>query len=574
MGVGAIALIAVLAWLAWRGFGDSALAIEITNIRQVTREAEPEIHVALSPDGREIAYESGYSGDTHIVVRDVTGGRPLSITGDWRGAQISPEWMPDGRSIVILNRWSTADHAAGSWKLPRLGGQAVSVDAADDLALDRGHTMVPRSDSLFARGADGRETLIRAGTVQQSHSPVWRADSGAVAFVVGNVNYRTIWGNVASSEIWVAPIGGTPVRVSDSTSLNVSPAWLPDGTLLFVSNRDGARDIYSVRLDRSGTPGERPVRLTTGLEAYSVSVSADGHTAAYDRFILKRNIYAIPIPRSGSVSLRDARAITAGTQTIENLDLSADGKWLAFDSNLDGKQDIYVMPSAGGEPRRLTRDPGDDYSPDFSADGREIAFYSTRNGTRDIYVINLDGSGEQRLTSDPEQSVFPAFSPDGLRIAYSNSTASTVHLLHRDELTAPWSAPERLPIERGTAPRWSPDGSRLVYEIRRSRSDIGVFTLGSAVRTVAADGVSGLRTLAWPEWSADGRSIYFYATAADNVPGLYQVDANGGAPRLLVRFDDPSQSVYGATVVTGNGMFYVAIGEIESDIYVMDLVRK
>ncbi|MEO8637199.1 MAG: protein kinase [Gemmatimonadales bacterium] len=574
LGIGAIAVTALLVWVGWRALRPGPLAIEIANIRQVTREAEPEIHVALSPDGREVAYESGNSGNTHIMIRDVTGGRSLSITGDWQGAQTQPRWMPDGRSIVFVNRWTTADHAAGTWKLPRLGGAAVVLDPLDELTLDRGHAITATGDTLLIRSADGRETLLRVGGIQQIHSPAWRADSGAVAYVVGNSNSRTIWGNVASSEIWVAPIGGRPVRVSDSTSLNLSPAWLPDGTLLFVSNRDGPRDIYAVRLDPTGTPRERPTRLTTGLEAYSVSLSADGRTAAYDRFILRRNLYAIPLPRSGSVSLRDARAITTGAQTIENLDLSADGKWLAFDSNLDGKQDIYVMPAAGGEPRRVTRDPGDDFSPDFSADGREIAFYSTRNGTRDIYLINVDGSGEQRLTSDAEQSVFPAFSPDGLYLAYSNSLSATIHLLHRAGLTAPWTAPERLPIERGTAPRWSPDGSRLVYEIRSARSDIGVFSLGGAARTVVADGTGNIRTLAWPEWSADGRSIYFIAVGMDNMQGLYQVDAHGGTPRLVVRFDDPAQAVYGATVVIGNGMFYCAIGEIESDIYVMDLTRK
>ena len=569
---GVVGIVAVSAWLASRAFRPAPMAIEIANIRQVTREAEPEIHAAISPDGGEVAYESGYPGHTRIVVRDVSGGRPLPLTQDWGGAQVLPTWMPDGRSVVFRNLRTTADHAAGSWKLPRLGGQAVALDPAEAAALTRGFTVVSRGDTAYARDAAGRETLLRIGA-GEVHSPAVRGDGSALAYVVGNQRSVYEWGNAAPSEIWVLPVGGIPVLVSDSSSLNMSPAWLPDGTLLFVSNRDGARDLYAVRLDGSGVPRGPPTRLTTGLGAYTVSVAADGRTAAYDRFVVRRNIYTIPIPMSGSISLRDARPVTTGNQLIENIDLSADGKWIAYDSDIEGNQDIFVLSAAGGEARQVTRSPGNDMVADFSPDGREITFHSTRNVIRQIYVINTDGSGERQLTSGNEQLFNPAFSPDGLRIAYASGSWS-VFTIARGSLDAPWQAPTRLPIDTGYAPRWSPDGTSLVYDIRGSGDGIGIYPLGGTPRVVISAATSGLQTLRWPEWSPDGRMIYFRAIGPDGTEGVYEIGARGGVPRLMVRFDDPSMLVFGGGVLPGNGLFYFAVGEIQSDVYVMDLVTR
>jgi eukaryotic-like serine/threonine-protein kinase len=585
VGTGVLLLVVLAAWAAGGRLRAAPLSLAIANIRQVTREPEAEIHVALSPDGREVAYESGYIFHTHIVVRDIAGGRPIPLTDQWPGIQRVPGWMPDGRSIVFTNLVPvpSPEYPDGRWKIPRLGGQAVMLDSADRLALDHGLTVVIREDSAFALGADGREQFLRiaipevhSNAISEIHSWTTRPDGGAIAYVVGNPNQVPDWGSVAPSAIWVAPRGGSPVRVTDSTSMNVSPAWLPDGTLLFVSNRDGARDIYALRLDRSGAPRGSPLRLTTGLDAYSVSVSADGRTAAYDRFTLRRNIYTIPVPRSGSVSLRDARPLTTGNQIIENFGISADGKSIVFDSNIEGNQQIFMIPATGGEPRRVTRDGADNFSPEFSPDGRQIVFHTTRNATRDIFVVNTDGSGEQRLTSDAEESYHPAFSPDGLWIAYGNGSRS-LGLLHRAALDAPWQVTERQPTDRGFVPRWSPDGSRLALEVpnREGRVDIVIRRVADGTaRILIKAGANGIQYPRWPEWSEDGKTIYFRDAGNEGTPGIYGVPASGGTPRLLVRFDDPGQSVLTASVPARNGLFYLSVGEIESDIYLMDLVRK
>ena len=581
----ALALIAIAAWGVSRALAPKPVEIAVGKSRQVTRDAIPEIHAAISPDGREVAYMSGWSSEeSHIEVRDVEGGRPLSLTNDWGGTQGFPRWMPDGRSVVFANLGNVAanaDHGPGLWRLPRLGGEAVRLDSTDTMALNRGITgSRVGADSFAIMTAKGMRFMYAyTGPFDQGAGPSTRvsADGSAVAFMSGNSEYFYTWTNIAPSSIWVVVPGKPPVRVTDDVSLNASPAWLPNGTLLYISNKDGARDIWAVRVDRVGAPIEATrKRLTTGLEAFSISLSDDGRTLAYDRMIVRQNIYAIPIPSKGSVSVNDARAITTGNQQVERISLSLDGKWLVFDSNAEGNQEIFVMPAAGGASRRVTRNNADDFAPSISGDGSQIVFHTPRNGNRDIYVIDVDGSGEQRLTTDAEESFNPSFSPNGLQVAYGNPRNS-LYLVERASLSDAWRAPVELSVRGGYGPRWSPDGRQLAYHFRGGPVGvvgIGVLNLGGESKTIV-DASAGLAQVRWATWSPDGQSIFFDATDAKGLRGIYRVAANGGTPELVVRFDAPAlQRFSSSPVAVGNGMLYFVLQELESDIFVIDLVWK
>src|SRR5258708_4106689 len=77
-----------------------------------------------------------------------------------------------------------------------------------------------------------------------------------------------------------------------------------------------------------------------------------------------------------------------------NPSLSPDGALLAFDWN----GDIWVVPSTGGTARQLTQQPGRDSQPKFSPDGRRIAFVSDRDGSQQVYVMPADGGPAKQVT--------------------------------------------------------------------------------------------------------------------------------------------------------------------------------
>ena len=75
-----------------------------------------------------------------------------------------------------------------------------------------------------------------------------------------------------------------------------------------------------------------------------------------------------------------------------------DGSKIAFWSNRDGKNEIYVMDADGSNVKRLTNNMSDDGNPRWSPDGRKILFDSERDGNGEIYVMDADGSNQSRVT--------------------------------------------------------------------------------------------------------------------------------------------------------------------------------
>ncbi|MGH9261644.1 MAG: hypothetical protein ACRD08_17405, partial [Acidimicrobiales bacterium] len=352
----------VLAALAvWRWPAPRAPRVEFGQRSQVTRDPGLEYDPAISPDGRLVAYTVLHELGTRIVVRQVDGSAPVMIARDTPRALVFPAWAPDNRRLVFLSE-------RGIEVIPALGGTArVLVGLApgafntlQQLPLpgawspDGSEVAYAVGDSIFAVAVEtgARRPLA---TVKEAHSFAWSADGRWIAFVAGNTLARlpgAFLGNIAPSAVWVVPArGGVPVVVAPPTSTNISPAWLPDGRgLLFLSDRDGGRDVYAVSLARDGTPASAPARVTTGLGANWITISSDGRTLTYASFTDRSNAWSVPVPPGAPVSVATARPVTRGSQVIENVDVSPDGRWIVFDAERGGRVDLYRAALAGGEP--------------------------------------------------------------------------------------------------------------------------------------------------------------------------------------------------------------------------------
>jgi dipeptidyl aminopeptidase/acylaminoacyl peptidase len=106
---------------------------------------------------------------------------------------------------------------------------------------------------------------------------------------------------------------------------------------------------------------------------------------------------------------------------------SPDGKWIAFvvtvmdmEANR-GNSDVWIVPTSGGEPRRLTSAPGTDNNPRWSPDGKVLAFVSTRSGAPQIWTIAPEGGEPRQVTTLSTGAAGIVWSPNGKSLAFTSS---------------------------------------------------------------------------------------------------------------------------------------------------------
>ena len=535
----------------------------------VTWDPGLEVTPALSPDGRSVAYAAGPQVKVHVLVRPVGEGRAVALTGDTMTAETDPQWAPDGSRILFLARGGVFSAPAGGGPArPEVPGDTLARITSATWSADGRRIGFIRGDSLFIR-EDG-STVRPLARVPQAARCAWSPTGAFIACASGDPYYAaagSLFGNQSPGWIVLARVSdGALTTITDSLTLNHSPVWSPDGRWVYiVSNRDGPNDIYGVPVTSDGKVGGSVERLSTGLGAHTISISATGTRLAFARYTSRSSLWSIPIPTSPPVSSSAATRITNANEVIEALSISADGKWLFYDSDLSGNADLFRLPLAGGEPEQLTTDRADDFAPDPSPDGREIAFHSWRGGSRDIYVQRLDGGGVQQVTNSPQQEALARWSPDGKSLVFTNlAPPFGIWTIRRDD-AGHWGKPRQL-RSTGFFPLWTSDGKSIVFGASLFESVIMIMPADSGEARPLVD-THGI--IAWMSFK-DGLLYYAIHEAGGNT-SIWSMSPAAGAARLLVRFDPVLHPSYRTVITVGNGRIYFSSDDRESDVWVMDV---
>ncbi|MHB8357781.1 MAG: S41 family peptidase, partial [Vulcanimicrobiaceae bacterium] len=121
------------------------------------------------------------------------------------------------------------------------------------------------------------------------------------------------------------------------------------------------------------------------------------------------------VSRSGG----QARRLVTGFDLEGAPYFSPDGSKIAFSGDYNGNVDVYVVPSTGGAPRRLTYHPGADIAVGWTRDGKDVLFRSGRASYADenmLYTVPVAGGFPKPLPL--AMAEFGSFSPDGTHLAY------------------------------------------------------------------------------------------------------------------------------------------------------------
>jgi hypothetical protein len=165
---------------------------------------------------------------------------------------------------------------------------------------------------------------------------------------------------------------------------------------------------------------------------------------------------------------------------------SPDGEQIVFDSNLEGKYEVYVIGARGGRPRRLTNHPASGELGSWSRDGRWVYFASNRTGRHETYRMPAGGGQAEQVTRNGGSNAFE--SPDG----------SSVYI-------------------------WRPDSGGRVYRIRK----------------VGGEETEVLKSISWFGFALGRKGIYYFREAyRDATEGnawlqLQYLPFDGGKPATI-----------------------------------------
>jgi tricorn protease len=355
--------------------------------------------------GPGLWYRKNYRGssndDIWLTTKDAQ--NYVRIT-DFNGQDTSPMWSADGKRLYYVSEKFggpanlVVQELTSATPLPALAGPAKPVTQHKDDSVRRARISGNGERIVYECGADlwvhdlktntGRKLAIEAYADDKSNIDKLETLTSASEFALSaDEKFAVV---VAKGELFMLPFptGGKPTRLTDTPANDHGAVWAPDGkSIIFASDRNGHEDLYRLTADDPETTDftkatkfkVAPLTNTPDAEL-GVSFSPDGKRIA---FLRASKLWTM------NADGTNAKVIVPDVQVFD-YDWSPDGRWFVY-ARSDGSfaSELYVIPSAGGLPRNITRYATYNAGVTWSSQGHKLSFLSQRDGQAGAYVLSL-----------------------------------------------------------------------------------------------------------------------------------------------------------------------------------------
>ena len=482
---------------------------------RLTAHPGVELFPKFSPDGQWVAFTGQYDGDEQVYVVPAQGGVPTQLTFYPARGPLAPrwgydnqvyDWTGDGTSVLFRSlRYSTSLSDSRLFLVSVAGGLPTPLPMPESGAGDL--------------SPDGSRIV---------YSPLFR-------------DFRT-WKRYEggwAQELYIFDLTDLDLeRVTDHPRADRDPMWIGD-TIYFSSDRDGTLNLYAVdtttkqteQLTQSRT---WDVRWPSDDGAGRIVYELNGELELFDIRARRSTPIAIMVPSDG-LAMRPSRVSAANL--IEDAELSPKGERALFVA----RGDIFTAPIEKGPTRNLTNnsDAHDKWAR-WSPDGSQIAFVSDADGEDEVYLIDQDGSGEPVQLTDGGQAMryTPEWAPDGRRLAFSDKDGKLYLVDVESKRVTLIADEERRQIRDYT---WSPRGGYLAFTLTDPTAFRSIYIWS------VADGQLHRITSEYfnefsPAWDPEGNYLYYlgdreFAPQIGSFEWNYALDRETGIFALALRKD-------------------------------------
>ena len=420
----AVLAVAAAAWIFVRSMSTAPTAVrpaETWNPTRLTSNGLVGGLVAISPDGRYVAYATMGKGGQGLTLRQVATGSDVEVVPvdamRFDGITFSPD-----ANFIYYSTYPRGNNYAALYRVPAIGGtpQRILRDLDTPIAFSPDGRRIafvvdyPSEDrtTVELASADGSE---RRTLAQRTRSARFLVTPGRLAWSPDGATIAAPVVDGAGQTLALIDAASGAIRLlSDKRWPSVSGAqWLPDNrTLMLASREAGASSTQLWRVDLQTGTG---VAVTHDLFNYNdLGVTRDGNAIVAAAGLGESTLWVAAADRLGKPT-----QITTGAADGEGalgVAWTADSS-IVFTSRASGNTDLWRLDPNTGRRQQLTSEPGDDGMPSISPDGRSIAFVSDRQGGSRIWVMHIDGAEPRAISSGPTD-VLPVWTPDSASIIF------------------------------------------------------------------------------------------------------------------------------------------------------------